>query len=153
MKYNQRVQFVLINVVIDTDPVAGHASRVVRIAKRAPNFKVLIVSVDEFKRRCKQYLNIEIPITKENAYVKKYSYKIAEFKPALALMFPEQFTEANRDPSDPFKFWGYCDLDLIWGNFSQFAQAFQGQYAVISTNSVRLMGMATFYENQDWTKR
>lgn len=152
MKRNPEVEFVLINIAVDTSPETGPTSRAIRFSRFAPNFNVVVVSVEEFKKRCKMKLNIDLPITDETAYVKRYAYKIAEFKPALALLFPEQFK--LRDTSGKgFAFWGYTDLDLIWGNISHFAQQFQGQYACVSTNSVRLMGMATFYVNEEWTKK
>jgi hypothetical protein len=153
MKRNPDVQFVLINIVLDSAVEAGEASRAERFSKFAPdNFNVVIVSVSDFKRRCKEMLNLDLPINDDNAYVTKYSYKIAEYKPALPLLFPEQF--ALRDKTGKgFAYWGYSDMDLIWGNISYFAQQFQGQYACVSTNSVRLMGMATFYINEDWTKK
>jgi hypothetical protein len=153
MKRNPNVHFVLINIVVDTSLETGQAVRAVKFSKFAPdNFHVVVVSVSEFKRRCKEKLNIDLPINDDNAYVKKYSYKIAEFKPALALLFPEQFNVRDKT-GEGFAFWGYSDLDLIWGNISHFAHQFQGQYACISTNSVRLMGMATFYINEDWTRK
>jgi hypothetical protein len=149
MKLNPAVQFVLINVVVNE----SDAARVLRIASvvGARNFHVEVISVDEFKRRCKAALGIELPIDDTNAYVGKYAYKLAEFKPALALLFPEQLSLRASSSAEPFDFWGYCDMDVIWGNFSRFAYFFQGQYDVVSTNSVRLMGMATFYRNQPWT--
>ena len=151
MKRNPQVQFVLINVAIDMSPESGTVARVVRLSKDVPNFHVVTVSVAEFTKRCKDALGLDLPITESNAYVKKYAYKIAEYKPALALLFPEQF-ELRDTTGKGFAFWGYTDMDLIWGNISHFAQYFQGQYACVSTNSVRLMGMATFYINEKWTK-
>lgn len=150
IKLNSGVQFVLINVVVhDSD-----ASRVRRIASivGASNFHVEVIPVQEFTRRCREVLGIELPINDGNAYVGKYAYKLAEFKPALALLFPEQMTLRAPSATQPFDFWGYCDMDIIWGNFSRFAYFFQGQYDVVSTNSVRLMGMATFYRNEPWTR-
>ena len=151
MKRNPDVEFVLINIVVDVSPDNGDAARAVRFSKFAPNFHVEIVSVSDFKKRCKDKLGIDLPITDDNAYVKRYAYKIAEYKPALPLLFPEQFERRDKTEKG-FPFWGYSDMDLIWGNISHFAQQFQGQYACVSTNSVRLMGMATFYVNEKWTK-
>ena len=138
MKRNPHVQFVLINVVIDVSPTTGPAARAVRLSRYAPNFHVVIVSLEEFKQRCKRVLGISLPVTNETAHMKKYAYKMAEYKPTLPLMFPEQFS--IRDSTGKgFSFWAYTDLDIIWGNISHFAQLFQGQYDVISTDSVRLM--------------
>lgn len=144
MKRNPHVQFVLINVVVDVSPTTGPAVRAVRLSKYAPNFHVVIVSLDEFKRRCNSTLGINLPVTNETAHIKKYAYKMAEYKPTLPLLFPEQFSVRDTTGKG-FPFWAYTDLDIIWGNISHFAQLFQGQYDVISTDSVRLMVWFTVF--------
>lgn len=138
MKRNPQLQFVLINVVVDVSPSRGPAARAVRLSRFAPNFNVVIVSLDEFKQRCRKELGIELPVTNATAGVKKYAYKMAEFKPTLALLFPEQFTLRDMT-GNGFQYWGYVDLDIIWGNISHFAEIFQGRFDVVSTDSVRLM--------------
>lgn len=136
MKLNPQVQFVLINIVVDA--LSASTQRPIRLTEFAPNFHVVIVSVDDFKQRCRSILGIDLPVTNSTAHVRKYAYKIAEFKPTLALLFPEQFQLRDKSGKG-FSFWGYTDLDIVWGNISRFAYLFQGQYDVVSTDSVRLM--------------
>jgi len=35
-------------------------------------------------------------------------YKLCDFKPAYGLIFSEHFKD--------YDFWGYCDIDIIFGN-------------------------------------
>lgn len=39
-------------------------------------------------------------------------YKICDFRPAFGVIFEDLFTD--------YDFWGYCDLDMIFGDISQF---------------------------------
>jgi hypothetical protein len=76
---------------------------------------------------------------------------MTDYKPTLAWLFPELFAENlptiitsfNRDfdvsfyDNKRFQYWGYVDMDLVWGNFSRFAHLFQGDYAVITSGNER----------------
>lgn len=40
------------------------------------------------------------------------AYKICDFRPMFGVVFSDYLTQ--------YDFWGYCDLDVIWGDFSAF---------------------------------
>jgi hypothetical protein len=67
--------------------------------------------------------------------------KICDFRPAFGQVFREQL--------EPFDFWGYCDLDVVWGDLSSLVED-----EILSKNdivSVRgdlfLSGACTLYRN------
>ena len=42
----------------------------------------------------------------------KAPYKLCDFKPAYGFIFQEYLSDCS--------YWGYCDLDLLWGNLNKF---------------------------------
>ena len=72
-----------------------------------------VVGISDFSKRAQEKLGLKSTITME------WYYKLCDFKPVLAYLYPE-FA-----PEDRYKYWGYADMDLIWGNFSKFAHWFQ----------------------------
>jgi hypothetical protein len=63
-------------------------------------------------------------------------YLITDLKPIFGQMFP----------SDS-EYWGYCDIDVIWGNLMLFIGDKLGQYDVISSRKYNLSGHFTLYLN------
>lgn len=119
MRWNPKVQFVIINIA--DNPDIGFGAKMTSLSKQlgASNLKVVTESLTAFTERVLKRLNIMVPFTKD------WFYKLCDYKPALAYLYPEIVAEK------PFKFWGYGDMDIIWGNFSRFATLFQGDYQFI----------------------
>jgi hypothetical protein len=62
-------------------------------------------------------------------------------------MFPEWVSE------DKYAYWGYGDLDVIWGNFSRYSSWFQGRYFVVISGWWGTTGAAAFYMNGNWSRQ
>lgn len=77
------------------------------------------VSVEEWRDRVKDRLGIDVPFTME------WYYKMCDYKPMIAHLFPEH-------SGSEYKYWGFVDMDVVWGNFTKFAGWFQGQPFIIS---------------------
>jgi hypothetical protein len=50
---------------------------------------------------------------------------MSEFKPTLAVLFSELLT--NPKTGLEYQWWGYADLDLIWGKINHFKSLFHDQ--------------------------
>ena len=73
-----------------------------------------------------------------------YSYKLCDLKPMYGKIFEDYLKES--------KFWGYCDLDMIFGNSTQFLTPFLlNSYEIISARKDSLAGNFTLYKNTERT--
>ena len=68
------------------------------------NVKVIYVTYEDFKRNIQSHLNFPIVIPTP--------HKLCDFKPAYGYLFENYLHD--------FKFWGYCDLDIIMGRLNKF---------------------------------
>jgi hypothetical protein len=71
---------------------------------QAPNLFFIDFSLKEFNSLVRTKLNLNTEINN--------AYKLCDFKPAYGMLFSEQIRD--------YEFWGYGDLDLIYGNISEF---------------------------------
>jgi hypothetical protein len=158
MRWNPRVQFVLINIVENEDRSDGDSADLIRLVERekVDNFYLHVISCAAFTRRVEERLGISV------AYNHSWGYKVGtDYKPTLAHLFPEILNQSIGAPPrnsndaasviEPYAYWGYVDIDLIFGNFSRFANIFQGQYAVITSDYQGASGVAMFFKNENWT--
>lgn len=129
MRWNPMVDFKLINII---KAGSGDSDSIIELKKRqnVENFYVITVTLEEFRERVKDRLGLDIPYTYE------WYYKMCDYKPVIGHLFPEliytQKSSNGGNDTSPYKYWGYGDMDLIWGNFSRFAHWFQGQPFVIT---------------------
>lgn len=71
-------------------------------------------------------------------------YKLCDFKPTYGKIFEDFITD--------YAFWGYCDIDLIFGNIRNFiTQKSLDTHDVISTYKSFLSGPFCLFRNQDIT--
>lgn len=70
----------------------------------ADNLNHIPYSLSDFNRDASAVLNLEINI--------RHPYKICDFKPAYGLIFHELIKD--------YQFWGYGDLDLVYGDIRSF---------------------------------
>ena len=119
MRYNPKVQFVIINIA--ENPALGFGGKMTALAAQlgATNLKIVTENIAAFTDRVYRRLNIRVPFTYD------WYYKLCDYKPTLAYLYPELLDEKE------YKYWGYGDMDIIWGNFSRFAGLFQGQHQFI----------------------
>ena len=102
------------------------------------NVKVHGVSLRDFKGLLRTKLGLEHPM--QNAS-ETWARKLPDMKMLSALLFGQFLTPRHR-------YWGYCDMDVIWGNVSRFAHWFQGDFPAVKTNPT-VHGPAQFFANED----
>jgi hypothetical protein len=99
-----------------------------------PNVMFKEFSLDRFNRLASNRLGMEINI--------RNPYKLCDYRPAYGIVF--------RDFLDDFQFWGYSDLDLVYGRLENFiGRDVLTKYDVISAREEYLSGHFTLYRNAD----
>lgn len=85
------------------------------------------------QRRASERLNTDVALSAP--------YKLCDLRPAYADIFPEEV--------EGFDYWGHCDLDIVWGNLSNFLEPyFRDDYDVISARANSTCGHFTLYRNR-----
>jgi hypothetical protein len=140
MKWNPMVMYNIIYIVSDPEKNSTAFLRDMAQAMEVPNVRVVPLSLEELREKVKEKLQIDVPFTAE------WFYKLCDYKPTLAYMFPELVQESE------YKFWGYGDNDVIWGNFSRYSYWFQGHYKFIISGWFGTTGAAAFYPNEEMTR-
>lgn len=72
--------------------------------EKLPNVHIQQMTFDELKNRIQELYNFKIKIKKP--------YKLCDFRPAYGDIFKSEL--------ESYDFWGYCDIDLIFGNIKAF---------------------------------
>jgi hypothetical protein len=140
MKYNPTVTFVLVNVIPEEASYHSHFQNVIQ-EMGVPNLIYYVITISKWKELIRNKLQIDVPFTTE------WFYKLCDFKPTLGHLFSELVDL----PSKKYRYWGYADIDLIWGNFGKFAHLFQGDYYFIRTSAHVTVGMAQFFSLDNFT--
>ena len=107
--------------------------------ERRPYRNILIenASIEDFNRLASSKLGISIRIS--------HPYKICDFRPAFGVIF--------KDYIKNYGFWGYCDLDLIFGKISDFINRDHLKiYDVITSKPNYISGHFTLYRNCSFTQ-
>ncbi len=94
------------------------------------NLQIEKKSLMDFNKLASQKLNIKASISDP--------YKICDFKPAFGLIFSDYIQN--------YKYWGYCDIDIIFGNISNFLPL-STEYDIITSGKEFLSGHFTLYKN------
>lgn len=68
------------------------------------NVKRYIFSFDALRQKFAKHFDFPIRL--------KYPYKVCDYRPTYGEVFAEYLTD--------YDFWGYCDVDLIWGDIRSF---------------------------------
>lgn len=96
------------------------------------NFCIIDYSIPQFVKDASDALGFEVKVDR--------GYKLCDFKPAYGDIF--------RDQTQGYDFWGYCDLDIIFGNIRRFmTEELLDEYGVISARHDYLTGSFTLYRN------
>jgi hypothetical protein len=97
------------------------------------NVKFINTSLDEFEKRASKSAQTQARVGSPT--------KICDFKPDFGHIFREYI--------DPFDFWGYCDIDVVWGDLSPLLrdEILEGIDIVSVRGDRFLSGPCTFYRN------
>ncbi len=99
------------------------------------NIKFIQYSMEQFNKDASKALNMNIHIER--------GYKLCDFKPAYGYIFSSLIVD--------YDFWGYCDIDLIFGNIRNFMSSrILNYYDVISARHDYLTGCFALYRNQKY---
>ena len=91
VKYNPNIDFLMI-----TDNKYNY--------EKLKNVHVKKMTFEKLKKRIQELYEFKIRL--------KSPYKLCDFRPAFGEIFEEELQE--------FDFWGYCDIDLIFGDISKY---------------------------------
>lgn len=155
MKFNPEIDFMIVNVVdkeeahnyrsrhsspalvnastgtsIHTKPRVNRFHRELSQIGLPRNIHLKVISFEHFSSLIEKKLQITVPFNIT------WYYKMCDYKPTFAYLFNDMLEKGSSFHKKPFNFWGYADLDLIWGRFKRFAHLFQGQYDVIRSGAV-----------------
>jgi hypothetical protein len=76
----------------------------------------------------------------------RYPYKLCDFKPMYGIIWEEYLYDST--------FWGYCDMDLIFGDSKEFlTKDLLDNFDVITARKDSLAGNFTLYKNNDVLKQ
>lgn len=98
------------------------------------NVKFFNYTLSIFNQEASKALNLEIEV--------RNSYKLCDFKPTYGTIFYNRIIE--------YDFWGYCDIDIIWGDIRLFmTEELLGEYDIISARHDYLTGCFALYRNNE----
>ena len=96
------------------------------------NVEIIPYSIEQFKADATKTLGFDIAV--------ESGYKLCDFKPAYGSIFSDYITD--------YDFWGYCDIDVIFGNIRAFmTHELLGEYDIISARHDYLTGCFALYRN------
>jgi hypothetical protein len=119
-RYNPDIDFLIFTDNIDAE------------LELPANVKIILYSIEQFKADASKVLGFEVAV--------EYSYKLCDFKPAYGyILF---------DYIKGYDFWGYCDIDIIFGNIRTFmTDELLNKHDVISARHDYLSGFFALYRN------
>jgi len=101
---------------------------------KAPNVFFHVMSQSDLERRTERVLGVHVDLKK--------AYKIADLKPIYGEMFV--------DLLDDCEFWGWADLDMIWGKIEHFFTAERRRdHDVLSAYRCCLCGPINIFRNNE----
>ena len=99
------------------------------------NVRIIPFTLEQFRIQASQALEFEVAID--------HGYKLCDFKPAYGYIFADYIRE--------YDFWGYCDIDVIFGNIRLYmTDELLKAYDVISARHDYLTGCFALYRNQQY---
>ena len=117
--FNEKVDWFLFT----DNPIKGHYNS---------NIKIVNTSLNEIGELISSKINLKINI--------KHPYKLCEFRPAFGLAFGDYLQK--------YDYWGYCDIDLIFGDiFSFLEEVIKMEYHIISPHKNFIHGHLCLLKN------
>ena len=96
------------------------------------NVKIIPYSIEQFKADTAKVLGFDVAV--------EFDYKLCDFKPAYGYIFFGYIKD--------YDFWGYCDIDVIFGNIRAFmTDELLNKYDIISARHDYLTGCFALYRN------
>ncbi|WP_404790608.1 DUF6625 family protein [Altericista sp. CCNU0014] len=96
------------------------------------NLKQIPLTLEQFNKLASEKLEIPVSVN--------WGYKLSEFKPAFGVIFEEYLKD--------YDFWGYCDLDIIFGKISHFiTEEILTNYDIINASEMQLVGHFILFRN------
>ena len=92
------------------------------------NVKVTLMQFGELRNRIQNLFDFEISLSKP--------YKLCDFRPSYGVIFKERLVG--------YDYWGYCDIDLIWGNLRKFITD-----DLLNNDRIGLNGHCTIIKNSE----
>jgi hypothetical protein len=139
MKWNANVDFVIINVY-NPNTTKLENWKALQQEYGPPNLHVEYVTISQFSDVVFEKMKVRVP------FDDSWYYKLCDYKPTLPYLFP-QFASPEK-----YKYWGYADLDVVWGNITAFSHLFQGRPYVI-TGWWHTTGALNMFINEEWTRQ
>lgn len=97
------------------------------------NVKHCRMTLDDFVSQIEAGLDLEL------AAIRKDPYKLNDIKPMLAHVFGDLVA--------PYDYWGWGDLDVVYGDLTEHFAPQLGRYDVISCHTYLLSGHLAFFRN------
>ncbi len=107
------------------------------ITSRVDNVIIIPFTLKEFNELASEKLNMPINVS--------CPYKLCDYKPAYGRVFEDYLSE--------YHYWGYCDIDLVFGDLDSFLEPSLGKFDIITTENEYLAGHFTLYRNNNHTKQ
>lgn len=105
--------------------------------KLPENVTLVSFILKDFNQLASQKLNLCIQV--------KYPYKLCDYKPLYGHIFEEYLSESD--------FWGYSDIDMIFGSIEAFLPpSILNTYDIITSREDSFAGNFTLFRNNDTTK-
>ncbi|WP_068816599.1 DUF6625 family protein [Phormidesmis priestleyi] len=102
------------------------------------NVKIIPLSLGEFNKLASSKLELSIGVTHN------HGYKLCDLKPAYGVIFEDYLRG--------YDFWGYCDIDIIWGKVTNFVTPeVLSSHDVITVEKTHLAGHFTLFRNSGIT--
>ena len=98
------------------------------------NVSYFRLCLDDLNYRFSKALGVNVRITSD------YAYKINDLKIAFGDVFSEEIQE--------YDFWGYCDLDIVWGSIKSFInKELLDDYDIVTSRVRRVSGHFCLFRN------
>jgi hypothetical protein len=106
--------------------------------KTPSNVKIIYLSLSEFNQLASTKLSLLINIPHD------FGYKMNDLKPAYGVIFEDYIKD--------YEFWGYCDIDIIWGKITDFlTEDVLANYDVFTAEETHNAGHFTVFRNSGVT--
>ena len=97
------------------------------------NIKFLKTNLENLNKHVNEVVDCEVPLTPR---------KFCDLKPAYAHIFSEEV--------EVYDFWGFCDLDIIWGDIRKFiTPQLLENYDIISSRKEAISGHFNLFRNSE----
>lgn len=120
-KFNPNIDFIILS-----------DDKTLRVEELPLNVKIVHYTIGQFKTDASRALGFEVVVD--------HGYKLCDFKPAYGYIF--------KDLVKGYSFWGYCDIDIIFGNIRNFmTNIILNEYDVISARHDYVTGSFALFRN------